>query len=365
MPSLDDARNAVPVQACSASRVIADVPSNTEKVPYSGRRSREQREQVNAKTQELSKKLVKALTEKIRKRMHHKEQFPMNNTSEMETAVSSLTDVRNASIESLDKFAQSSEEPVMKSLTVEQNHESILDNLPENLPIIEAGNLDSSPLPLTTYSVTEHSQSGFHISSVSQSSPSTNILSSSVNDSMHSVTKPNTTDSAVCTTGSLPTRLQQTSAPSAHAPSQINKHHYLRQNTVPSGNQNLYRQCNTVDATNTYTGTQNSQAVYYYPDTPQTMYNMFPNPAARPPNSSNNDSEIMLQRYIQQQNSFVQDIPKHPGAMKDTYNMKSPDSGYGESTCETPKDPSHVVNCYEISHDCSKYTINLMSLLLH
>ncbi|KAL4236676.1 Grainyhead-like protein 2 [Mactra antiquata] len=350
MPSLEDVRNNIPAQACSASRVHAAVPSRNDKVTSTGSRRSRDKEQVNAKTQEISKKLVEALSKKLMKRMNNKEATVPNSNSEVESAVSSLTNITNntPSMGSLDKMSQSSDVSSMKAMTVEQNHESILDNLPENLPIIEANNLDTSPLPpLSTFSVTTQSQTAFHRSC--SASPST--LSSG---SIHSMTKSDNVDSVSSTHRP---RLVQIEPLSAHAPNQINKQgpgQFLRNNSVPAANPNLYRYSAPTEVTHTYTGTQTSQAVYYYPDNPQTILNVFPNPP-RLPQHSNGDNDIMLQRYIQQQNRYEQDIPtyKPPGVVKDTYSLKSPDSGYGES-CDTTKDQSHVPYTEMTDNDVDK-----------
>lgn len=374
MPGLVDLHCDIPTQACTASQVSAVMPPTAEKPAHGGRRSREPKEQANTKTQELSKKLVKALTDKIMKRMNRKDQQPPDQNTELAVAVSNLSNESSStSLQSLEENL-STEVAVLKNMCVEQNHESILENLPVNLPIIEAGNLDGSPVPMATYSSTHdtssaphtvttstlhtsptphispnlHTSSTFHTSPTFHNSSSSMSLDTSVATvnncaQTQSVNIPQRTESADITRRTSPQLHRTIDNLQAHVPTCETKHaQYMRHNSVPITNQNDYQTSAPNSITNAFAGGNGAPPMYYYPDANNGQFNTYTSPV-RPAAVGNSDRDIMLERYIQQQTPYLQEHPGYRGHTKDTYSLKSPDSGYCEP-CVSPQDQCYVVS---------------------
>ncbi|XP_053393809.1 uncharacterized protein LOC123523670 isoform X2 [Mercenaria mercenaria] len=341
MRSLEDMSGDIPAQSCSANKapaVTAVLPP--EKVTCSSRRPREPKEQVNVKTQELSKKLVKALTEKIMKRMNQKDQQTISEKTELETAVSNLPPggregVCTNNVE--DKYTYITDSAVLKDISVEKNHETILENLPVTLPVIEAESLDASPVPMTTYSSSHLTSSTAHTSS-SPLSLTKEIKTAQNCTQTRLVDAPQTIESASVTRRVTVPIFNKDSA-IAHAQTLETKQ-YVRQNSVPATNQNGYQTNSSNSAANICHASNGPPPVYYFPDVNSGAISMYQNPV-RSTVAATSDCDIMLERYIQQQAPYVHENPSGRGHGKETYSLKSPDSGFCEP-CVSPREPNHV-----------------------
>lgn len=335
MPGLED----LETQTCSVqSRKIASVPGSSAQKTSSGgnRKSREGKCHGTEKSQELSKKLVKALTEKILKRMNQKNEQPSEKT-ELDTAVSTLTSVNNSAANVLPEAIDVSSTTVV----IEDTPETILNSLPEDLPIIEASNIDASTVTMTSFSpMTSLPQSYM------QASPHTNPCLQTPSNTIHPPSV--VVDTSNCPQTSV-RQLHNMESVQAHPTNSLPKQpQYLKANSVPNGHSACYTVANTHQ--NTGDGPSSGPSVYYYPDgsTPGTGY-MFPAAPPRPQSPRGSERDIMLERYIQQQNTYFteQGGYQFQGQCKETYNLKSPDSGYGEP-CVSPRDMNRnqvVSNC--------------------
>ena len=337
MPILENMRNNVPAQACSANNtttVSAALPSASEKV----RRVREPKEQVNAKTQELSKKLVKALTDKIMKRMSQKDNDTVSEPNELETAVANLP--RNGSINNLESHV--SETNAFKTITVDQNHDTILENLPENLPVIEAGSLDASPVPVTTYSSSCLTPSTVHNSS-STFQLTKEIKTSQTCTQTNLVNVAQTIESASVTMQVSPPVYSKDNTAS-HPQSLVTKQSQIfRHNSLPASYQNSYHVNNSNSASNTCRASNRAPfPLYYFPDVNNGTFSL-QQAHVRPNIPGTSDSDIMLERYIQQQAPYINENPNVRIYGKEAYCLKSPDSGFCEP-CVSPREPNQVVS---------------------
>lgn len=359
MPSLDDIHSSVPTQACGAiTKTQQAVPVTSVEKPISGctRKSREPKTQGTEKSQELSKKLVKALTEKILKRMNQKNDQTGDKT-ELDTAVSTLTSVNNS--ESNVGIQSTISEPIDVSSTtvvIGDNPEEILGNLPENLPVIEASNIDASPTTMTSYSdMTTPGHSHLQVST-SVLPPHTNSVNRCIQTAANvqqthvlidTSTCPQTTSGHVQTLDTMPTIPTQTVA--KHPP-------YLKHNSVPNGHLSTYTAVTTNpnSCIDTVNGNAAVPQMYYFADPNNSTAPpgfMFPSqpPGTFPPKTP--ESEIMLERYIQQQNSFCGDqAGYHYGEPGREPYLKSPDSGYGEPCISPPNSINRSQVSYMLGH---------------
>ncbi|XP_060551159.1 uncharacterized protein LOC132712748 isoform X2 [Ruditapes philippinarum] len=351
MPSLEEnmRSNNIPVQACSATKtstVSASMPYASEKV----RRAREPKEQVNVKTQEISKKLVKALTEKIMKRMSQKDNETISEASEIESAVANLPPQGRASATINNLESHINESASVNKVTVEQNHETILENLPENLPIIEAGNLDASPVPVTTF-ISSGLTSSAPQQSSSPLSPTKDLKKSQNCTQTNLVNVSQTIESASVTRVSPPVYCKNNAA--AHAQALVTKQsQFMRHNSLPASNQNSYQAYNSNTVLNTCRAPNGAPApVYYFPDVSNGSFNIYQT-QVRPTIPGTSDCDIMLERYIQQQTPYSHENPNLRARCKDGYSLKSPDSGFCEP-CVSPREPNLVQ--YSDSSDLKEY----------
>ena len=325
MTSQKVSRGAVPSQECVAnSRTMEAIasPSVADKTSSgSVRRSREARSQGTEKSQELSKKLVKALTEKILKRMNQRTEHTGEKT-ELDTAVSSLT-----SIVSEQNVPESSDGP-STTIVIEETPNDILENLPANLPVIEASNIDVSASSMVSYTA---------MTSIAQP----HLPSSTTHVTNQCIQQPQIVlDVSTCsqTPAATQTLYNMENVPTI-PPNHVSKHpQYLKMNSLPNGLPTSYTAVTTNPNTCINSNVNGNQSVvapmYYYPEANTTHASyMFPtDQVPRPPSPIAQDRDIMLERYIQQQTPFCGDQVsyQYPPQGKESYSLKSPDSGYGE-----------------------------------
>lgn len=343
MPSINDQRNDIIASACGANKASTTMALNAEKIPHNGRRSREHKEQMNVKTQELPKKLVKALAEKIMKRMNQKDQDTLNAKTELETAVSNLPEgeVTRVSVENIERsFSQTVGNNILKEMDVEQNHDSILENLPVNLPVIEAENFEASPVSVTSYSSSRQTPATVNNASHSLSLIK-DVKCAQTGTQTQLVNVSQTTESAVVTRHVTPPIFSRDKT-YTHAPAPAEKQaQYLRQNSVPATNQNGYQTNTSSNVTMSFQGSNGPPPMYYFPQANTGHFNVYPDPTR---STVTSHSDLMLERYIQQQTPYIHEHPTYRGQVKDTSNLKSPDSGFCEP-CVSPRELNQVVCC--------------------
>lgn len=343
MPNLNDRRNNITASACGANKVTTTMTVDAEKIPHNGKRSREPKEQMNVRTQELPKKLVKALAEKIMKRMNQKDQETSNAKTELETAVSNLPEgeVTRVSVENIERsFSQSVGNNVLKEIGIEQNHDSILENLPVNLPVIEAEHFEASPASIASYSSSH--QTPLTVNNATHSlSLIKDVKCAQTGTQTQLVNVSQTAESAIVTRHVTPPIFSKDKT-YTHAPALTAKQaQYLRQNSVPATNQNGYQMNNSNNVTMSFQGSNGPPPMYYFPETNTGHFNMCPNPTR---STVTSHSDLMLERYIQQQTPYIHEHPTYRGHSKDTSNLKSPDSGFCEP-CVSPRELNQVVCC--------------------
>ena len=293
-------------------------PSVLEKVApiTGGRRHRGEKLHGVEKSQDLPKKLVKALTEKILKRRSL--QYLQDERKELQDAVETVSKITN----NTGKLGSDSRRPIGQASLLQNMRGDI--HFPEERSVVsQSMAMDHSNLPYRS----KHRHQNVPLRTEGTGEPS-------CLDSIHSVSQ--TEDLHVSQTAPINC---VHSLPIDH----ITKHpQFIRTDSVPvSSNQIVYPPSLSMN-------TESSLQDMYYYNHGQDNHQQYVFPSPRGHLGQPEGRDIMLERYLQQQNQFYQSqqhvgyqFPPPPNHVtKETRNMKSPDSGYSDA-CVSPK---HQVN---------------------
>ena len=316
-------------QGGKRSPVLQDI---SQQKPSKGRQKPEQKQQ---QTQEISKKLVKALSEKILRRQMSQQaesNLQKSNVSESElcqintttaTATGAVNHgIPNNAIDSRTKYVQNPQ------YTVQTQNPQTQELLAEKCKVSEnpIGAKDTFAVATEPVSVVSsaalchnhnyvpsctHAQTPVTPEEVQYVLPPTPIQCV---PNIHGTAPENSDDSA---------KFQQYLANCGSAP-------------LTHTNQN-------TPMTNSDASVTASVPVHdYYPNTTnQYVYQI------TPPLDTSVDRDILLERYIQQQQQYFQEqmgMQYQAQPMKDNYGIKSPDSGYHESCSVSPHEQANMVS---------------------
>ena len=305
----------------SKSPVLQDISQHK---PSKGRQKAEQKQQ----TQEISKKLVKALSEKILKRqlsqqaeISQQRDGVHENETKLTPPITTPCSVLNGS--------QSNSVSQKNSVAYQANYVHSDVNISESAKLHEVNPKETLPACKTLISEAASAAPPLTVSSHMQSygSPQVPAVPEKVQyiqtpvpiqciPNVHGTAAENSHD---------PVKLQQYLANCGSLP-------------VPQTNQN-----NHVISSAT-SGTTSAPVQDYYQNNFQYVYQLTP-PLTQ---STDVDRDLLLERYIQQQNAYFQEqtanLHYQGHQAKDNYGMKSPDSGYNETCSVSPHEQSHVVS---------------------
>ena len=295
-----------------------------------------QKQEQKHQTQEISKKLVKALSEKILKRQmsqqaeanRQKECDSVNETAKISATSSTvLNGIPNNSMDQMPFHPVPYETPQRQEV---QRNVSVSERIPElptdtKLSLPSCKSIASDPTPVTAACTSHNTHTPEYIAQQTHApvqAPLEKVQYAPMPtpvqcvQSMHGTASENASD---------PVKLQQYlancgSIPMSHA--NQNNNHVI--NNAPAM---------SVPVHDYY---QNANNPYVYQLTPSLP-------------SGDVDREMLLERYIQQQNQYYHEqtqLQYQAQQAKETYSMKSPDSGYNETCSISPQEPIQQVCIY-------------------
>ena len=319
-------------QGGKRSPVLQDI---SQQKPIKGRQKAEQKHQ---QTQEISKKLVKALSEKILKRQMSQQaeltqQQCQNSASESEMcqvntpAATSSNVISNNHIDTITKSVQY---PIYNVQTQSVRTQSAqtkvtLPDKPKHNEIPVGG---KDTLAVTTEAVSAVSSAAF--------SHAHNYVPP-VTHAQHSVTAEEVQYVLPPTPIQCVPNIHGTAAENSEDPVKFQQ--YL----ANCGSAPLTRTNQNTPMTNSGASVSASVPVHDYYHNPANQYVY----QITPPLDSNVDRDILLERYIQQQQQYYQEqvnMQYQGQHIKDNYGIKSPDSGYHESCSVSPHEQALVVS---------------------
>ncbi|XP_052777323.1 uncharacterized protein LOC128214740 isoform X2 [Mya arenaria] len=233
MPSLDAVRNEPPSQECAATGNVAQTAApltcHVKSAPGNSRK-RELKLHGTEKAQEISKTLVKALTEKLKKRMNAKAVVKPSEKTELETAVSAIPSFKS------DIPNHVTSTPIVMSSTTpnaENGHGATSSLYSKVLPVDSTGSVVAASLPTYQAAVAQRPPPADPGTLPSSTLPTTQPCDQT------STTHQCSSVDLQCTTSAIPVL-----TPCVSADSIIAKHpQFMRTQSVPSqkNNQNAFQ----------------------------------------------------------------------------------------------------------------------------
>ena len=292
---------------------------------------RQKPEPKHQQTQEISKKLVKALSEKILKRqMSQQAESNLQKSSASESELCQINNIPSQSSGTLNQGAQNNaidsrtkyvQNPIY---TAQTQNAPTKETLIVNSKETPAGAKDSFPV------ATEPVASDTHCHTQNYVPASCTHAQTPVTPEEVQYVLP-------------PTPIQ--CIPNIHGTATENSEDPVKfqQYLTNCGSNPMTHPNQNTPMTNSDASVTASVPVHdYYPATTnQYVYQL------TPPLDSSVDRDILLERYIQQQQQYFQEqmgMQYQTQQMKDNYGIKSPDSGYHESCSVSPHEQANMVS---------------------